>query len=489
MAVAPNFWDRAHELWHLALAGLALLLSVVASGHAVLYKRDSRAAIGWVGFVWLVPLLGAVLYFTFGINRIRRQAILLRGHLERYQADPAENECLPEELHRHLPGHTGHLHMLTRVVESVVEKSLLSGNRIDPLLNGDEAFPAMLEAIRAARQSVSFETYIFDRDEVGLLFAKELAEAVHRGVEVRVLVDAAGIHYSWPNILHVLRRRGVKYARFMPSLNLFHLMTLNLRTHRKILVTDGRLGFTGGMNIRVGHCLNRHPKSPVQDIQFRVQGPVVTQLQEAFVDNWLFTTGESLRGESWFPKPEPAGQVLARGVIDGPDEDFEKLRWTLLGALSIARHSVRILTPYFLPDTAVITALNLAAMRGVQVDIILPSKSNLPFVHWASRAMWWQVLKHGCRIWLTPPPFDHSKVMLVDDCWMLLGSANWDARSLRLNFEFNLECYDVDLAKRLERLVEDKRRTAHLVSLQEVDERSFPVRLSDGIARLFTPYL
>jgi cardiolipin synthase len=266
-------------------------------------------------------------------------------------------------------------------------------------------------------------------------------------------------------------------------------MSMNMRTHRKILVADGRVGFTGGMNIRVGHCLQRQPPNPVQDVHFRVQGPVVTQLQEVFTDDWLFTTGEALRGDSWFPKTESAGQVLARGVTDGPDENFEKFLWTLLGALSIARYSVRIMTPYFLPDPAVVSALNLASMRGVQVDIILPSRINLPFVLWASRAMWSQVLQHGCRIWLTPPPFDHSKLMLVDDCWVLLGSANWDSRSLRLNFEFNLECYDTELTQRLDQWFETKRKCAHFVTMEEVNGRTLPARLRDGIARLLTPYL
>ena len=304
----------------------------------------------------------------------------MRRDLERYRAHETQPDCPPEELHRHLPGHTGHLNMLARVVGGVVERPLLPGNRIEPLINGDEAFPAMLEAIQQARQTVSFCTYIFDRDEVGVAFARALGEATRRGVEVRVLIDATGTRYSWPTILRTLRREGVRYARFLPSFALWHLMAMNLRTHRKILVTDGRVGFTGGMNIRVGHCLQRQPRSPVQDIHFRVRGPVVTQLQEVFADDWLFTTGESLRGEAWFPKPEMAGQVLARGVPDGPDEDFEKLRWTLLGALAIARYSVRIVTPYFLPDPALVSALNLAAMRGVQVDIMLPAKSNLPFV-------------------------------------------------------------------------------------------------------------
>ena len=176
-------------------------------------------------------------------------------------------------------------------------------------------------------------------------------------------------------------------------------------------------------------------------------------------------------------------------MTDGPDENFEKLFWTLLGALSIARHSVRIVTPYFLPDPALVSALNLAAMRGVQVDILLPARSNLPFVLWASRAMWSQVLRHGCRIWLTPPPFDHSKLMLVDGCWVLLGSANWDPRSLRLNFEFNVECYDTELALRLERWVERKRGGAHAVTMAEVEARPLPARLRDGVARLLTPYL
>jgi cardiolipin synthase len=477
------------DVWHIAAIVLGLLLSVLATGHAVLNKSDSRAAMAWVGFVWLVPLVGAVLYFIFGVNRIRHKAALLRRNLERYRAQAEQPECLPGELQRHLPDHGGYLKMLARVVGGVVGRPLLLGNRIDLLVNGDEAYPAMLEAIQHARQTVSFVTYIFDRDEVGLAFAHALGEAARRGVEVRVLIDATGTRYSWPTILHTLRQEGVKYAQFLPSFALWHLMSMNMRTHRKILVADGRVGFTGGMNIRVGHCLQRQPPKAVQDVHFRVKGPVVTQMQEVFVDDWLFTTGEALRGDSWFPKTESAGQVLARGVTDGPDENFEKLLWTLLGALSIARYSVRIMTPYFLPDPAVVSALNLASMRGVQIDIILPSRINLPFVLWASRAMWSQVLRHGCRIWLTPPPFDRSKLMLVDGCWVLLGSANWDSRSLRLNFEFNLECYDVELARQLDQWIETKRSSAHPVTMEEIDGRPLPTRLRDGIARLLTPYL
>jgi cardiolipin synthase A/B len=184
-----------------------------------------------------------------------------------------------------------------------------------------------------------------------------------------------------------------------------------------------------------------------------------------------------------------SGNVIARAIPDGPDADFENARWTLLAALAESQTSVKILTPYFLPDSALITALNLASLRGVRLDIILPAKNNLPFVHWASRAMWWQMLERGCHIWLTPPPFDHSKLMIVDGHWVLLGSANWDARSLRLNFEMNVECYGREFACEMEKFVDGKISAAHEVTLAEVDARILPAKLRDAIARLFSPYL
>jgi cardiolipin synthase len=227
----------------------------------------------------------------------------------------------------------------------------------------------------------------------------------------------------------------------------------------------------------------------VQDLHFRVEGPVVGELQEAFANDWAFTTGEILDGEIWFSELKESGGVIARVIPDGPDADFENARWTLLAALAEAQTSVKIVTPYFLPDNALITALNLASLRGVRVDIILPAKNNLPFVHWASRALWWQVLERGCHLWLTPPPFDHSKLMIVDGHWVLLGSANWDARSLRLNFELNVECYNREFAREMEKFVEEKISAAHEVTLAEVDARILPAKLRDAIARLFSPYL
>jgi cardiolipin synthase len=477
LAHASRFWP------HFA-AAFDLLACLLASGHALLHKRDTRAATIWISVIWFLPALGPLLYLALGVNRIRRRAIQLGVH-KTYSRDVPENLGEPE------PDGAEHLQHIARVVSRVAAQPLTTGNKIEPLVNGDAAFPAMLAAIASAQKSVTLGTYIFDNDPSGGKFVAALERAAQRGVAVRVLVDAAGTRYSWPPITWKLRRAKIPYAKFLPA-SLFtpwRVATINLRNHRKSLVVDGALAFTGGMNIRHGNVLADQPAHPVQDLHFRVAGPVVTELQEAFANDWAFSTGEILDGDIWFPKVPEAGDLIARVIPDGPDADFENARWTLLAALAEAQISVKILTPYFLPDNALVTALNLAALRGVRVDIIQPAKNNLPFVQWASRALWWQVLERGCHIWLTPPPFDHSKLMTVDGHWVLLGSANWDARSLRLNFELNVEGYGRTFAEEMEEIIAQKISAAREVTLAEMDRRSLPTKLRDALARLFSPYL
>lgn len=480
--------DPFVERWGVLTSLVTLVLGLSASAHAILYKRDSRAAIAWVGFIWFVPVLGAVLYVVFGINRLHRQAQSLRSRSAYKPPCPAQPDA-EESLRRALGADRAHLVQLAHLTGRLVDRPLLAGNDVTPLVDGDEAYPAMLAAIDDAEHSIAFCTYIFDNDSVGRQFIDALQRAVGRGVQVRVLIDAVGARYSWPTVLGRLRRAGIPNARFLPRVLTWSIRYANLRSHRKLLIADGRIGFTGGINIRAGHLSGGDRRAAIGDLHFRLAGPVVAQLQEVFAEDWAFSTGERLQGETWFPRLEPQANVFARGIADGPDEDFDTLRMTILGALASARQSVRIVTPYFLPDAALITALNVAALRGVEVDIVLPQRGNLRLVQWASTAQLWQVLQHGCRVWLTPPPFDHSKVMLVDGAWVLLGSANWDPRSLRLNFEFNVECYGRELAERLDVLIRDKIASAQCVTLADVDGRALPIRLRDGIARLFSPYL
>lgn len=476
----------AWELWPVLALGLQILVSGAASGHALLNKRESTT---WVALIWLVPFLGALLYWTLGVNRIQRRAHSLRADQSRPDTPSVSCSSSPALLRETFGAGNAHLQGLVRLVQEVTQRPLLYGNRVQLLRNGDEAYPAMLEAIDTASRSVSLASYIFSDDRAGRPFVDALAAAVSRGVDVRVLIDDVGRRYSWPPVTRTLDRREIPFSTFLPTLVPWHLPYANLRNHRKIIVVDGEVGFTGGMNIRENNLLELDTANKTRDLHFRVTGPCVAHLQETFVTDWAFCTGELLEGERWFPTLPPDGPILARGISDGPDGDLHKLRWTILGAIGAARSSITVVTPYFLPDASLIAALKVAAMRGVHVTVVLPEKGNLMLVQWASTALWWQLLERGCEIWLSPSPFDHTKLVIIDGAWVLLGSANWDPRSLRLNFEFNLECYDRKLAAQATRVVDSTLRQSARVTMREINGRTLLVKLRDAAARTLAPFL
>ena len=473
--------------WVPALVHVAAALAVTVD--AVLRKRQVSAVIGWIGVAWLAPGVGAVLYLVFGINRIQRGAAALGlreawdGDVRRIPEDHADAEV--RVLLQREPGLFG----LERLCAQVTGNPLLAGNRVEPLEDGDVAFPAMLAAIDDATRSVTLASYIFDNDATGQAFLQSLRCAHERGVQVRVLIDGLGLRYSRPDMLRALRRAGVPAAAFLPTRNPFRSRYANLRNHRKIMVVDGAIGFTGGMNIRHGHWLGRQPSHPVRCLHFRVQGPVVADLQRTFAGDWAFASGEQLRGEAWFAPSAVHGPVLARGIPDGPDADIDNMRQVILGALAVARSHVRIVTPYFLPDEALTAALKVTALRGVAVDIVMPGRSNLRVMDWATRPQLVELIDSGCRVHLSRDPFDHTKLFLVDELWSLIGSTNWDARSLRLNFEYNLECYDHELMRRLDLLVAARFEGARSVAAAELRALPLGARLRNGLARLMSPYL
>jgi len=468
------------DVIEIALGAAVLTAALFASGHAVIYKRESRSAALWVVLIWVMPALGPILYLLMGVNRVQRRAARLRAYTVRHRGDP---NAIPGE-----PSGT-HLAPLARMLNNVVERPLLPGNSVEDLVDGAQAYPAMLEAIERAQSSVALASYIFNRDGIGAQFVDALIRAMQRGVAVRVLVDDVDARFTRSSAYKPLHRAGVPVGVFNPPFLPARLNAVHLRNHRKILVVDGTLGFTGGMNIDRRYWKPEAPADASRDLHFRLRGPVVMQLTEVFAEDWHFATGEELRGPPWFVPCAAAGEVLARCIDDGPDEMTEPLRWSIVAGLNQAQRSVRIMTPYFVPDGSLITALDVAAMRGVEVDILLPAVSDLPHVHWAAWGQLWQVLERGCRVWRSPGPFDHSKLMVVDGAWTLLGSANWDARSLRLNFELNVECYSVELGARMEGLVQARLNAAQPVTAEEVANRSLPVKLRDGVARLFAPFL
>jgi cardiolipin synthase len=262
-----------------------------------------------------------------------------------------------------------------------------------------------------------------------------------------------------------------------------------MRNHRKLLIIDGETGFTGGMNIGSHHIADKRGRTPVVDMHFRLTGPVVAQLEQAFAEDWHFATGQRAQTSIMDTSGTLAGSAACRVITDGPDDDLGKLALVMQAAISAAQESVRIMTPYFLPTAEMIAAMKSAALRGVAVDIILPAKSNLRYVDWATRNLLWEILRWDINVWYQPPPFAHSKLFVVDDRYVQIGSANIDPRSLRLNFEIAVEVIDDEFAGQLAEHCDEVIGRSRRVTLQEVDGRGYPARIRDSIAWLFSPYL
>lgn len=470
-----------HVLWGMLIVSLTLL-SLLSAGHALINKRDPRAALGWIVTSIAIPLLGPLFYWGMGVNRIYSRARRWHREAGKQMTWPTpENPAAPATL----PIQLYFLKELRRLSDRVVSAPLRPGNTIVPLENGESAYPAMLAAIERGVSSIHLCTYIFDGDATGKRFVTALSKAADRGVEVRVIIDSLGEKYSRPTARALLKGSGVECRNFLP---LRPGGYLNLRNHRKILVVDGVVGFTGGMNIGNRHMITGPPPQ-VMDLHFQVTGPVVADLQRTFLEDWRFAKGEQLTDQRFYPDLPEAGSALVRAVSDGPDKQFRKLHWIILGAISCAKTRVTIVTPYFIPDRPLIAALVTAALRGVAVTLVLPELNNLPYVQWASRSYLWELLQQGIRIYAQPAPFVHTKFMVIDESWSLIGSANLDPRSLRLNFELDLEVYDLDFAGQLEQRCAAAVASSREITLAEMDGRSLPVKIRDAAAKLFSPYL
>ena len=472
------------------IAAAAVFLPLLFSYHIIMTKKDVRAAIGWVGLVWLVPFVGAFLYLLLGINRIQRKAARVRLSRKEYSQTHSNDLSKIASIDSEVSFHKGFASHI-RLVDKIGRMPMTSGNMITPLNGAEQAFPAMIDAINNAKKNIVLASFIFGSDEVGKSFSDALVRAAERGVTVRVLIDGLGEFYSWPLASRSLRKAGVKVARFNKSLLPWRMAYFNLRNHRKIMIIDGKEGFTGGINLRSGRGGRVFPERAIRDFHFHLLGPIVEQMMAVFLEDWKFSTKENIELSQMMvgKKAQHSGGVLARGLPDGPDEDIDKVSWVLQSILGAARKNIKIITPYFLPDRLLLRAINFASLRGVDVEIYLPVENNLPFVSWAAEAQYDQLLKGGCKIFLTEPPFDHSKLMVVDNEWVLFGSTNWDPRSLRLNFEFNVECFDKKLAELTTQHISALKQGASEVTLSMAKNKNPWIKLRNGIAWLFSPYL
>ena len=467
----------------LAAAGTAwAVFGFWAAGHALLYKREPRSALGWMLVCLLMPYIGPLIYVVFGINRIG-QSTQRAGQFppSAYQRTSAQAGTSPAT-------HSS-AECFVHISDQVVHRPMVAGNQLVTFDTGEAAYAAMMLAIQRAEHRVYLASYIFRSDSTGKQFVKVLKDAVSRGVEVRVLIDGAGELYSWPKISSLLARAGIAHARFLPLRIIPPTLRINMRNHRKLLIVDSEIGFTGGMNIGNQHVANRRGITPAVDMHFQLTGPVVMQLEQVFAEDWHFATGQRTRTGPADAASEMPGESACRVITDGPDDDLGKLALVLQAAISAARSSVQIMTPYFLPTPEMVAAMKSAALRGVRVDIILPAKSNLRYVDWATRNLLWEILRWDVNVWYQPPPFAHSKLFVIDREYTQIGSANIDPRSLRLNFEIAVEVLDEKFAGRIAGHCDEVIGRSRRVTLAEVDGRSYPARIRDSVAWLFKPYL
>lgn len=458
---------------------LAVVAGLAASLHALLTKRDSRAAFGWIGFVLILPVFGPLIYLVFGINRLKEHAH--RAYLSRLEADTTPSILTP----------TGtHLRPLSIVGERVTGRGLRSCDSVTLLEDGEALYPAMLEAIENAQSKVYLSSYIFDNDDTGQRFLGVLRLAQDRGVDVRIIIDGLGEYMSLPRIGRRMAALKLNFARFNPITLVPPALHINMRNHRKLLIVDGQVAFTGGQNIGNRHLDTGNARRRVKDLHFRFTGKVVDELERAFLYDWYYCIGRR-KTEPFTPSNENRLQspVWTRVVLDGPNEFIDRLNDLIVGVISAASQRVWIMTPYFLPGADIVAAVVGARLRGVDVKIVLPANNNIPPVHWAVQHTLGYYIDKDIEVYFQPGPFVHTKAIVIDANYSLVGSANLDARSLRLNFELGLEVFDPGLNRQLSAYFVERLGQSERVTAVHLQRRSTLARIRNAAVWLFSPYL
>ena len=377
----------------------------------------------------------------------------------------------------------------TRSIGNLLGPPLLPGNRITAFHNGARIFPAMLEAIGRARKTITLETFIYWEGEVGERFAAALSERAAAGVRVHVLIDWLGSNRIDEKYIEKMEAAGVEVERYHP-LRWYTIDRINNRTHRKIAVIDGRVAFTGGVGIADRWAGNAEDPEHWRDTHYLIEGPAVGQMQAAFMDNWVKTHSEVLHGHDYFPPLEQHGSCVAQIFKSSPREGSESMRLMFLMSLACATKTIRIGNAYFVPDDLLVGALVEARKRGVHVQIIVPGVHiDVQVVRRASRSRWGDLLEAGCEIYEYQPTMYHCKVLIVDGCWISVGSTNFDNRSLRLNDEANLNILDASFAAELTRVFEADLGRARQITHQEWLNRPLKEKVTERLAGLLRSQL
>jgi cardiolipin synthase len=469
-----SFWTIVSSVEFAYLVTLAVII--------VLEKRSPVATLAWILVLATLPIVGLVIWFTIGPRRLHRKRlrhaksrVLVREH--------ASTSTSRRSIHEY-PWKD----QLVRLVTKSSGAPLMTCREVKVLINGKTCFDAIVEAIGRAKNHVHLEYYIFEDDETGGRIRDALVERAKNGVRVRLLVDAVGSPLGY-RFRTSLSDAHIEFARFNPLMFIGSLRPrVNFRSHRKIVVIDGDVGFVGGINIGDDYNEGISGPSAYRDTHLRIRGSAVRELQLAFLEDWHFATGKMLTREHLFAHDDPAEDELVQIIASGPDQDWQSIQQLFFAAITQAEKRIEITTPYFVPDEAIFTALVTAAMRGVDIHILVPRRSDSRIVSAAARSYYDDLLRAGAHIWEFPKMI-HAKTMVVDHKMGIVGSANMDNRSFRLNFEIGATFFHAEAVTALERQFAADLELSHRVTSRARHKLDVGARLFEASARLLSPLL
>ncbi len=488
--------------WVILSTTVHIMAFIAVCLHALKRRRNASATLLWIFVAWSFPLIGQLLYLAFGIDRVagkglrKKASNQLMMNMRRVRHDDESPfVAWHNNFRTPLADIEGdYCQKLNRSIDVLnVDHPLLDGNTITPLANGDETYPLMLEAIRSAKHHIHLQSFIIERDETGRKFLEELRKKAEAGIKVRLLFDRFG---STKAHLSGMFRRYKQVENFeiygwTQANPLKRQFQINLRNHRKNLIIDGHVAFFGGVNISTENITT--PKyEAIRDYHFRVEGPLVHELQISFLRDWFFMTGEPIErllNVDHFPQMTSIGNARARLIDSGPSEPPGLATETFFNAIILAQRQVLIVTPYFVPTSDILRALRSAAHRGVDVRIVLPEKNNHRYAGMASKALFEELLSAGIRIYQRKPPFIHAKAMVVDDSIALVGTANLDVRSLQLNYETTALIEDDSAMNRLKQMIHEDMSCSKEIMLNKWQSRPPIQKLAENLCSLMSPVL
>ncbi len=473
---------------HWSLVWLGYLLTLTLVPHILLRNKPPVSTLAWIWAVILFPYVGPLFYFVFGTDRIVRKK--LRASREMAASGAREERKITPRTRALLealpPEERGAVELLSRINELAISSA--ESTRL--LIDGTQFFPALCQRIDEARAHVHIEFFIWRDDARGRELLDRLVAAAQRGVEVRVLVDQIGSLGLARSFFHPLMEAGGKFAWFRTAHPLRNRWTFNLRNHRKLQIIDGRHAFVGGMNMGREYAGEDPAIGPWHDVQIEITGAAAKKLQMAFADDWFFATEEKLLDRRYYPLPAQAQCLLVQSMPDGPDAPGNPIQMSLVFMLNTARQRVWLTAGYFVPNEPLLTALQLAAARGVDVRLLVSEKTDHSLLINVGRSYYEELLEYGVKIFEYEKGITHAKVGLIDGRWLMVGSANFDIRSMRLNFELNVLIRDPERAAELDAVLsQDFNRDSHRIVLEEFQRRPWSQRFKESLLRPLAPLL